>query len=139
MRDVDLVKLAPGMCPTGGFVDLAAFVEMMKSGVGIGLQCALVVLQVLPGMLALAVRRVSEPHGRSSCICGWPVIPHIGPEPSDPGLAVAWGEHRDWRVVGVQLAGRHHVTASISGASSSLVAPTQPASVERSRSTPSRA
>jgi hypothetical protein len=35
---MDVVELAPCMSPACGFDDPAAFVEMMKSSIGIGLQ-----------------------------------------------------------------------------------------------------
>lgn len=47
MDYVDVVKLAPGVCPTGDFIiNGAALVEMMKSGVGICLQSTPEVLQM---------------------------------------------------------------------------------------------
>ena len=48
MNCVDVVKLAPRVRPAGNFVNRAAFIEMMKAGIRIGLQSAIEVLQVLP-------------------------------------------------------------------------------------------
>jgi hypothetical protein len=41
---VDIVKLASAMSPTSDFVDRSIAIEMMKSRVGIGLQCTFEVL-----------------------------------------------------------------------------------------------
>ena len=38
---VDVMELTPSMCPACDFLDGAVAVEMMKSGIGIGLQRAL--------------------------------------------------------------------------------------------------
>ena len=71
MRDMDLVELAPGMGPTRDFVDRSAFIELLETGEGVGLQSALVVLQVLPWVLSPAIWQVAagaivSPEGRSS-------------------------------------------------------------------------
>jgi hypothetical protein len=44
--DIDVAELAPCVCPARGFIDVFA-VEMMKTGVGVGLQSTLEGLQVL--------------------------------------------------------------------------------------------
>lgn len=46
MCEVDLVELAPRMIPTGDFVARAISVEMVEASIGIGLECALIALQV---------------------------------------------------------------------------------------------
>jgi hypothetical protein len=89
--------------------DPATFVEMLKSRVGVGLQRASVGLQVLLRMVAPSIGRVGEPHCRSSRIAAWPVIADVGPEPAGLGLAVTRSEYGHGSIVGVQLAGRHHV------------------------------
>src|ERR1700692_4807789 len=94
MRDMDLVELASGMSPTRDFVDRSSFIELLEACEGVGLQSALIVLQVLPWVLSLAIGRVGEPYGWSALIAGRPVVPDIGPEPPDPGLAVARRKHR---------------------------------------------
>ena len=63
---MNVMELAPGVSPTGNFVDGAISVKMMKAGVGIGLQRTLEILQMSSRVFALAVLRVSEPHGWSS-------------------------------------------------------------------------
>lgn len=111
MGDVDLVELAPCVCPAGDFNDGSCFVELLEASIGIGLQCALVELEMLAWVLALAVGRVGEPDGRRGRISGRSIIANVGPEPSSLGAAVAGCEHRDGRVVGVQLGCRHDVIA----------------------------
>jgi len=106
---MDVVELAPRMCPACDFIDGAVAVEMMKSGIGIGLQRALEVLQVLPGMLALAIFRVGEPDGGRGVFAGRPVVAHIGPESARLRLAIARREHRDRSVVGVELGSSEHM------------------------------
>jgi hypothetical protein len=51
--------------PARDFVEGAAAVEMMKTRIGIGLQRALEILQMPSRMFALAIFRVSTPHGWS--------------------------------------------------------------------------
>jgi hypothetical protein len=67
---------------------------------------------MLARVLALAVGRVGEPDGGCGRIARWPVVADISPEPSGLGPAVAWREHRDRRVVGVQLARGHDMIAN---------------------------
>ena len=108
---MDLVELAPGMGPAGDLVDRSSFVQMVEAGVSVGLESALVEPEVLAWPLALAVGRVGEPDGGRGRIARGPVVANVGPEPASLRLAVAWGEHRNRRVVGVQLGGRQHVVA----------------------------
>jgi hypothetical protein len=54
MHHVNLVELAPCMGPTGCLIYMVA-VQMMKAGVGIGLQGAGEVLQMVARMFALAI------------------------------------------------------------------------------------
>ena len=55
MGYMDLVELAPGMGPAGGFGDAACVVEMPEAGIGVSLESSSIVLQVLPGMFSLAI------------------------------------------------------------------------------------
>src|SRR6185503_17193347 len=103
MRQVDVVELAPGMCPAGCLIYMVA-VEMMEASIGIGLQSSSEVLQVLPRMFSPAVFRIGEPDSGRSLFACRPVVAHICPEPSCLGLAVAGREHRHRRVVGMELA-----------------------------------
>src|SRR5665213_2997502 len=109
---MDLVELAPGVRPAGDSDDHPTFVDMLEAGIGISLERTPVELKVLARMFSLAVWREGEPHGGCSCIARWPVIADISPEPSGLRLAVARREHRDRRVVGVQLAGGHNMIAN---------------------------
>ena len=61
------------------FIDGAVAVEVMKTGIRIGLQRALEVLQMASRMIALAIFRVCEPDGGSSVFSCWPIVAHIGP------------------------------------------------------------
>jgi hypothetical protein len=60
-------------------------------------------------VLALAVRRVSKPHGRRSTVARGTIVANISPQAPRLGLAVARRQHRHRRVVRVQLASFHHV------------------------------
>jgi hypothetical protein len=103
VHNVDLMELAPRMCPARGFVDVLA-IEVMKARVGIGLQSTLERLQMLAWMFALAICRVCEPDRRRGLIACRSVIAHVCPQPASLGLAVARSEHWQRRIVGVQLA-----------------------------------
>ncbi len=109
---MDLVELAPGMGPAGDLVDRSSFVEMVEAGVSVGLERTLVEPEMLAWPLALAVGRVGEPDRRRGGIARRAVVANIGPEPSSLRLAVAGCEHRDRRVVGVQLGCAQHVIAN---------------------------
>jgi hypothetical protein len=54
-------------------------------------------------MLALPIRRVSEPDDGGYQIVAGPVVADAGPQPALPGRALARREHRHWRVVGMEL------------------------------------
>lgn len=51
---MDVVELAPRMCPAGGLADVAAAIEVVEAGISVGLQRALESLQVSSRMLAFA-------------------------------------------------------------------------------------
>src|ERR1700692_2634517 len=101
MHHMDVVELAPGMSPACNFVDGAVSVKMMESGVRIRLQCTRIILQMPSRMFALAVFRVSEPHGWSSGITCRTIIAYVGPQSAGLGLAVAGSKHWNRRIVGV--------------------------------------
>ena len=100
---MQVVELAPRVRPAGRFLNRAVLVEGVEAGVGIGLQHAVEVGQVRLRMDALAVGRVGKPHGRRRRCRRWPVVAHIGPQARRSGLAIARRQHRDRRIVGVQL------------------------------------
>lgn len=111
MRSMDVVKLAAGMSPAGCFANLACVVQVVKAGIRIGLQRPREALQMFPGMLALAIRRVGEPNGGSGAVARRTIIAHVGPEPTRLRLPVAGRLHRHGRVVSVQLRGTENMTA----------------------------
>ena len=103
MRQMDVVELAPGMCPAGCFIYMVA-IQMMKARIGIGLQGSGEVLQMLSRMFSSAVFRIGEPDRRGGLLARRPVVAYIGPEPASLGLAVAGREHGHRRIVGMELA-----------------------------------
>ena len=111
MRSVDVVKLAPSMSPARCLVNPARVIQMMKTGVRVSLQRAREVLEMFPGMFALAIRRVGEPNGGCGVVACRAVIAHVSPEPARLRLPVARSEDRHGRVICVQLRGTENVTA----------------------------
>ncbi len=89
MRLLEIIKLASHMGPAAGFLDLVVLVEVVKSGISIGLQHAAKPFQMPPRMFSLAVGLVSKPDCRGGGVAGRAVIPHVGPQPSGFGLALA--------------------------------------------------
>ena len=110
MRDVQIVKLPAHVRPAGRLLNASGFVDLVEPRVAIRLQRAREVAQVRLRMLALAIRRVGEPHRRRRRVSRGPVVAHIGPQPSRFCFSQAWRQHRNRRVVGVQLRRAHHVT-----------------------------
>src|SRR5271163_5293566 len=108
---MNVIKLAPCMSPACGFDDPAAFVEMMKPSIGIGLQNTCKGAQMLLGMFSLAIHCVGEPHGWWDMTARWSIVAHIGPEPRGFGLACAGSQHRNGRVIAVYLRSCEHVLA----------------------------
>ena len=76
---LQIEELAPHMRPARRLLDAAIFVELIESGVGIGLQRAAKLLQMPLGMFALAIRRVGKPHGGGGGVARGTVIANIGP------------------------------------------------------------
>src|SRR5262245_27227636 len=97
------------MRPASGLLKSTIPVKLIETCVGIGLQRAAKLLQVLFGMLALAIRRVSEPHRGSGTVARRTIIANISPQSSRLRLALARSQYRHRRVIGVQFAGGHHV------------------------------
>jgi hypothetical protein len=108
---MNVVELSPRMSPASYLVDNTAIVKMMKAGVGVGLQSTLKVLQMLARMLALAISRVGKPHCRWTLEPSRPIVTHIGPEPSRPGLPVAGRQYRYRRIVGMNLFSQQNMVA----------------------------
>src|SRR3974377_344183 len=111
MRHLQLVELAPHMRPAGRFLNLATVIKMMEAGVGIGLQDSLKAAQMFSRMLTPAIRRVGEPHRCRCAVTRRTIIPHVRPQATGLGLAVARSQHRNRRVISVQLASTHDMAA----------------------------
>ena len=87
------------------------FVKFAKAGIAIGVQMPFERGKMLAAALTLPVWRVAVEH-RRRCGAGMrPFVAKIDPEPAFLGLAVAGGEHRHGRVIGVDDAARHDVAA----------------------------
>src|ERR1019366_6201985 len=106
---MDLVELATSVSPARDLINGAIAVQMMEPCIGVRLQAALEVLQMLPRMLALAIFRVREPDGRRGIFPRGPVVTDISPETSSLGLAAARRKHRHRRIVGVKLGSCKHM------------------------------
>src|SRR6266481_7108738 len=103
MGNLDVIELAANMRPTRGFLNESAVIEVMETSVAIGLQNAAEAAQVLFGMIALAIWRVTKPNGRRSRIVSWTAIAHVSPKASEFSLALSRCQHWNRRVIGVQL------------------------------------
>lgn len=90
-------------------MDRSVLEQSVEAGVRVGPQHAFELGQVVLRMDVLAVERVGEPYGWRHGIAGEPVIAHISPQARCFGLAFAGREHRNRRVVGVQLRDRQHM------------------------------
>ena len=99
---VDVVELAPDVCPAGGLHDQATLIQSAEPGIAVGLQHAAKPRQVRPRVLAAAVRRVAIAHCRRRRAGIGSLVAQVGPEPTGAGLARARRQHRDRCVVGVQ-------------------------------------
>ena len=81
------------------------------AGVAVGLQESAEAAQMLPWVFAATIRRVGEPHSRRSHISRRPIIPHVGPQASDLGLAIPRCQNRNRDVVRVQLGRGQHMAS----------------------------
>src|SRR5580765_6189000 len=140
VQRMDVMKLAPCMRPARCFVDVLA-IEVMEAGISIGLKSAMKCLQVLPRMFALAIFGVGKPDRWSRGVTGRAVVAHIGPQPSCLRLTCAWRQHGNRLIVSVQLPAPPATPLERIDQSGEqfAAAPTQPATVARSLSTPRRA
>jgi hypothetical protein len=107
--DLCAVKPSAHVRPAGRFLDASGLVDLLEARVAIGLQRSRELAQVRLRMLAFAVRRVGEPHRRGRCVSRRTIIANVGPQPSGFCFAVAWRQHPNRRVIGVQLVCAHHV------------------------------
>src|SRR6266542_1161831 len=99
------------MSPAGGLQHAAAFVYLVETGEGIGLQRAAELAQMLLRMFTTAIRRVSKPHGRSLLAGGRTIIANIGPQPPRLRLALPRSQHRNRSVVAMHLACGEYIAA----------------------------
>jgi hypothetical protein len=79
VRFVQIVERPTNMRHTGGFVHPPTFINRIVSCVSIRLQRACELAQVSFRMLALAIRRIAEPHRWGTRIAPGRVIPYVGP------------------------------------------------------------
>src|ERR1700723_3023648 len=101
---MDLVKLASCMRHARGFLDLARFIQVSEAGVGVCLQQVAKILEVLLQVNAFPVERINEPNRQQCFDAGGPIIANISPELVSLGSATTWLQHRNWRVVSIELA-----------------------------------
>lgn len=138
----EIEELAPTVAPARGLDNGTPFaidiVELAEARVGVGLHQSGIACQMLLRMHAATVQRVEE-HGCRRIWAGKrTVVAHIGPDPASPGLALGQDRHRG--VIGVDALGAKTCLriASTNGIRVAAAAPTQSASVDTSRSMPSR-
>src|SRR5579883_585391 len=85
--------------------------QRLEPSIAIGLEKAAECRHVASRMLAAAIRAEEVGRGRWRRSAERPVIAHIDPEPTGLGLAIAGRQHRNRRVVAVDLLGREDMAA----------------------------
>src|SRR5690606_11034351 len=112
-RNMDVVELAAQLRPLRRVLDYilpVGFIEEpIEARVRVHLHYAAEGLEVLRRLLALAIRRVREPRRGRRLVRGRPIIAHVYPQPPLLRRAPAGIEHRNRRVVRMQLIGAEHV------------------------------
>jgi hypothetical protein len=103
---MNVEELAPHMGPAGRFGDAVAGVQLIETGVAIGVDDTGEVFEVGARMLALAVGRVAEQRRRRALAREGPLVADIDPQPAGLGLAGTRRQHR--RVVDMQAVRRRH-------------------------------
>jgi hypothetical protein len=78
---------------------------------GIGLDYAAKEGEMIARPLTPAIGAEAVISSRCPSALPWPLVNHIGPQPTGPSLAVAGGQHRDRRVVGVDDRRCHDMSA----------------------------
>ena len=101
-------ELPPRMCQAR-CLGHSVIIQPGIAGISIRLQDAAEPGEVLPRMLAFAVRAVAIQHRRRGLPAERLVVAHIAPHPSRLGLAAAGIQHRHRGVVGMHPLRRHHV------------------------------
>ena len=104
--EMQIIHQGSRSCPS-------AFVEMMESSIGIGLQNIEEEAEMLLGMFSLAILRIDEPHSWWHVTACRSIVAHIGPESPGLGVACAWCQHRIGLVIGVYLRSRKHVLTQL--------------------------
>src|SRR5215469_334320 len=107
---VQIVELAANVRPADDFLDATAFVQLIETGVGIRLQTAGKIPQMLSRMIAFAIRRVRKPNRWWIRGPTGPVVANISPQAPGLSLSCPRRQHGYWRVVGVQLVAVENVT-----------------------------
>lgn len=106
---IDIVKLAAGVSPAGGFLNGARGIQLSKNGVAVSLQDPAETLEMSAGMLPFAIRRIGKPYRGRCRVTRRSIIAHVRPQASRFGLAVAWREHANRRVVGMDFMTAHDI------------------------------
>src|SRR5882762_4433534 len=108
-----IVEFPAHMRPASRFLNASRFVDLLEPGVTIRLQSSLELAQVCLRVFSLAIRRVGEPYRRWCLVSRRPIIAHVGPQSSRFGFSISGRQHWNWRVIGMQLLCRHHVTSQM--------------------------
>src|SRR5262249_26793331 len=132
---------APHMRPTASLGNPVASEQLVEAGIAVSVNDAREFLQMGARMLALAIGRVAEQCRRRSRTAERPFVTHIHHNRPVfvlplPGASTGTGVSSTCRVSDLMISA---ASASTSGVSAAVVAPTQPDRVEVSRLTPSRA
>src|SRR5512144_2772025 len=111
---MEVVELAPDVRPArhldgDGRLPLLRRVEVVEPGITVRLQQAAERAEVRPRMLALAIWAVAVAYRRWRRSGARAVVAQVDPQPAGFGAAATGVEHRDRRIIGVQLVGGHDV------------------------------
>ena len=83
--------------------------QLLIAGIGVRLQIAAELSQILLRPYAFAIGRVAIPRRRRSGSAPWRLIDQINPQPPRRRPTSPWRQHPDRRVVGVDHARSHHL------------------------------
>jgi len=76
---MDVEELAAHMRPAGRFTDPAGSIQLIESGIAVGVQYAAEAAQMRARVLALAIGRVTKQRRWLTAATPGPLIAHIGP------------------------------------------------------------
>ena len=137
---VHVEELAPDMRHARDLADGTGGDEALEAGVTVGMHPAGEARQMLYGMMGLAVGGEPVPGRRRSLSCPGTLVTHARLGAPGRVLARSRGQHLDRCVIGENCpTGEHVPTDRIGQRYEQYRRLAQPASVERSSSTPSRA